>query len=534
MQLIPVFLVFIPIFTALFIYLFKNKHMNYLAFIAQFAMTVLAIIYYAYYQGNYEATFFVFGGWDASVGISFYNDSLSYSFVFLTLFSWWMVLIYTFDTKQTEHNFLFFLMFLQGVFLGLLQTNDLFNMFVFLELTTIIVTILIAFKKLGHSFRAAIYYLLINTSGVLLFLIGIIILYNIFGTINMRFIQENIAIYGDRNAIRFAYVLMMAGISVKSAFFPVFTWLPKAHGVAQSAISALLSGLVVKGGLYLFIRINEMFGGANINYYQFFYFVGAATAVVGVMFALSQKDMKQILAYHTVSQIGIVMMGLSSMNETTFYGGLLHIFNHALFKSLLFLGAGMIIKAYKTKKVGEIRGVMRTMPAVSIFMIIGMLSITGAPFFNGFISKQIIKYGIQDVGYKYWILFIVNIGTATSFIKMSQIFFGKQTMTIRVRKITENLTLMFLAFGCVILGNFYIPISNGFFGIDLSNFTAANWGAIYDYVLALTVGLCFYKLVIEKDYRPVRKIREFQMSFESANYLFMLYVVVMTLYFVVF
>lgn len=530
-QFIPVYLIFIPVFTSLFIYILKNKHINYLALVAQLVMTVLAIVYYQHFRGDYSETYFIFGNWREDVGISFYNDALSVSFIFLTIFSWWMVLIYTFDTKDTDHNFLFFLLFLEGVFLGLLQTNDLFNMFVFVELTTIIVAILIAFKKFGESFRAAIYYLLLNTSGVLTFLIGIILLYNVFGTINIKIITDLMGTVGDETVIKLAYVLMISGISVKAALFPVFTWLPKAHGVSQSAISALLSGLVVKAGLYLFIRINDMFGAAAINYHDIFFFIGAFTAGVGVMFALSQKDIKQILAYHTISQIGIVMMGLSSTDATTFYGGLLHIFNHALFKSLLFLAAGVIVKIYKTKKVKEIRGVFRAMPVVSIFMIVGMLSITGAPLFNGFISKQIIKYGISDTGYKYWILFIVNIGTATSFIKMSQIFFGPKTMTIRVKPIRESLSLMVLAFTCIILGNFYIPISDGFFGVDLTKFTV-NIEALYDYIAALTIGLSFYKLVIEKDGRFVQAIRNYKVSFEAANYLFMVYIVTLIIYFI--
>ncbi len=533
MLFVPVYIIFIPIFTALVIYLFKNRYINYLALIAQAAITILLVLYHYAYTGNYENTLFYFGDWHTA-GISLVNDEISEAFLFLSVFSWWMVLLYTFEKGKTDHHFLFFLMFLQGVFLGLLQSNDLFNLFVFLELTTIIVTILIAYKKTGDSFRAGIYYLLINTSGVLMFLIGIILLYNTFGTINIQYISTAIHVYGEETAVLFAYVLMMGGIAVKSAFFPVFTWLPKAHGVSASAISALLSGLVVKGGLYLFIRMNEMFAGANINYTEFFYWVGALTAVVGVMFALSQKDMKQVLAYHTISQIGIVMMGLSSLHDSAmFYGGLLHIFNHALFKSLLFLGAGIIIKAYKSKKVGEIRGVMRTMPFVSVFMIVGMLSITGAPFFNGFISKSIIKYGIIDSGIKYWILFVVNIGTATSFIKLSQIFFGKKTMTIRLKAVPQRVTMMTLAFACVVLGNFYIQIGEGFFGLPLQQITVTEWAAFFDYALALSIGLLFYKLVIEPDYKPVRYIRNFKMSFETANYLFVVFLVVMSVYFIV-
>lgn len=535
MFLIPVYLIFVPVLTALVIYVFKNKHINYLALVSQVIVTVLLVLYHNEFQGSYADTLFVFGNWSERVGISLVNDEISVSFMFLSVFSWWMVLIYTFEKGKPNHNFLFFLLFLQGVFLGLLQTNDLFNMFVFLELMTIIVTILIAFKKTGDAFRAGIYYVLLNTAGVLAFLMGIIFLYNIFGTINILVISENMHLVSDETAVKFSYVLLMSGIAVKSALFPVFSWLPRAHGVAQSAISALLSGLIVKGGLYVFIRMNMMFADANLNYTDFFYVVGALTAVVGVMFALSQKDMKQILAYHTVSQIGIVMMGLSSPHDTEiFYGGLLHIFNHALFKSLLFLGAGAIIKVYGNKKVADVRGVMRTMPFVSAVMIIGMLSITGAPFFNGFISKAIIKYGIMDSGIKYWILFVVNIGTATSFIKMSQIFFGPQTITVRIKKRMQNVSMMMLALGCVLLGNFYIPITEGYFGFELREVSVTTWKNFFDYFLALSLGFLFYRYVIAPDYKPVRYIRGYQMSFEGSNYVFVIFLVVMTLYFVVF
>ncbi len=532
MIFIPVYLVIIPIFASLVIYIFKNKHMNYLALLAQAVVTVLAIVYYQHFSGNFEATMFVFGGWDDRIGISMSNDALSLSFVFLTVFTWWMVLLYTFDKGNTNHNFIFFLLFLEGVFFGILMTNDLFNMFVFLELAAILVTILIAFNKAGNSFRAGIYYLLVNTAGVLTFLIGIILIYFTFGTININVITNLMPLYGDELIIKFAYVLLMSGIAVKSALFPVFTWLPHAHGVAQSAISALLSGLIVKGGLYLFIRINQMYAAANYDYYAFFFVLGALTAIVGVMFALSQKDMKQILAYHTVSQIGIMMMGLSSQDVNVYYGGVLHIFNHALFKSLLFLGAGVIIKVYRTKKVNEIRGVFKTMPWVSIFMIVGMLSITGAPLFNGFISKSIIKYGIQDSGIKYWTLFIINIGTATSFIKMSQIFFGPQSLSYPMQRKLQNFALMSIAFGCIILGNFYIPINQGFFGIDLSYIHIFEFAKFFDYFLTLAIGYLFYYFIISKDKPPIPNIRNFSISFEASNIIFIALIVVMTIYFV--
>ena len=123
--------------------------------------------------------------------------------------------------------YLFFLMFLQGIFLGLLQTIVLFNFFVFLKLITVIVTILISYNKNGSSYRAGIYYLLINTLGAMFFLIGTIILYYVYGTINIQYIASQISEFSNSNIVKLAYVMMLSGISIKAALVPLYSWLPR-------------------------------------------------------------------------------------------------------------------------------------------------------------------------------------------------------------------------------------------------------------------------------------------------------------------
>ncbi len=534
MIFVPVYLVFVPILAAMIIFLFQKPKMAYLALVAQGVVTVLAVWYFLTFRDDYSQTFFTFGGWNNLIGIGFRNDAISISFLFLSIFIWWMVLIYTFNAKKDTRNFLFFLLFLEGVFFGLIQTNDLFNMFVFIELTTILVSILVAYEKAGDSFRAAIYYLLLNTAGVLAFLLGIILLYYSFGNININQITTMIASsdLSETTTVRFAYVLLMSGIAVKSAMFPLFTWLPRAHAVAKSGVSALLSGIVVKGGLYLFIRISLMFAAAPYDTSMFFFAIGATTAIVGVMFAMTQKDIKQILAYHTVSQIGIMMMGLSSTDSLTFSGGLLHLYNHALFKSLLFLGAGIIVNVYKTKNIKYIRGVFRAMPLLSILMIVGMLSISGSPLFNGFISKSVIKYGLTDA--QYWLLQIVNLGTATSFLKMSQIFFGPRTLSYPLVRKREYLPVALLAVACLTMGVLHVPIADFVLDVDLAKFKPISLQYVFEYGLMLGAGFLLYKYVIDKDYKPVQWIRNFRISFETANYMFLLYFTVMIGVFVVY
>lgn len=531
MQFLPIFIIFIPVLTSLILYLLKNQWGNRLVFLAQAIMTVLAIVYFSHYYNNFDATYFVIGQWDSRIGISLINDEISMIFIFLTLFAWWVVLLYVFD-KKVNYNFLFFLMFLQGVFLGLLQTNDLFNMFVFVELTTIIVTILIAFKKTGYTFRSALYYLMLNTSGVLLFLIGISLIYFTFGTINIQEVSHNMDLYKDSTIIRLAFVLMMAGISVKSALFPVFTWLPKAHGAAKSGVSALLSGLIVKGGLYLFIRITDMFSGAEIPYQSTFFILGALTGFLGITFAIAQKDIKQMLAYSTVSQIGLIVMGLSFGEGQVYAGGILHIVNHAIFKMMLFMIAGIIIKVYLSKEVHRIRGMFKAMPFISSMMIIAMLAITGFPFLNGYVSKSVIMYGF-DEGIHYWVVFFMNIGTATLFVKMSQIFFGPSVLSYPIGHFRQSITLFILMIALVGMGNYFVFFEGQFLGVDFSNVSPASISAFVDFFITIGLGVILYYYVVRKDVKLFKILRKFTLSFEHANYIFVVYTVVLITIFLI-
>jgi multicomponent Na+:H+ antiporter subunit D len=523
---IPIFLVFIPVVFSIIIYLFKAKWTTYLAFISQVLLLIAFFAYLSFWRLHPGDHLLVFGGWSERIGISFFHDGLSLTFSFLAIFIFSVILMYLFKFRRKDHKFFFFFLFLEGIFLGMIQTNDLFNMFVFLELTTVLVTVLISYQKTGPSFQAGIYYLLLNTVGALFFLIGIVFLYNVFGTINIRVLQELIGTQGDRTVVKFAYVIMMSGISVKAALFPLFTWLPKAHGVAQSGISALLSGLVVKGALYVLIRMDRfLFVDASFQMNEMFFWIGVVTAIVGVTFAISQKDMKQILAYHTVSQVGIMMMGISQIGLTPFYGGVLHIINHALFKSLLFLGAGILIKHYQTKKVYEIKGAFKTFPIVAVMLIIAMLSISGAPLFNGFVSKSMIKYAVKGNFIKEALFFLINLGTVTSFIKFSSVLFGPKALLVKEKNPLQIISVIVLGLSCLGIGLFYQVLASSIFGITIST-NLWEISHFLDYGLFLVLGFLFYRFVVKKDYLPFQKIRHFKLTFESANYMFVVYLLV--------
>lgn len=522
---IPLLFVMLPVLTSVIIYVFKYRMTSRLVFLTQ--TVLIASFIYLIANGVYEEPFFlVFGGWNRLFSISFYIDQMSMIFIGLSLFMWTVILLYSFKRHRDDHMYLFFIMFLEGVFLGLLQTNDLFNLFVFLELITVLVTILIAYKKTGSSYRAGIYYLLINTLGAMFVLLGIVFIYYVYGSMDIQYVSSQIQLHSNSNIVKLSYVLIMSGISIKAAFVPLYSWLPRAHGVAQTSVSALLSGLIVKLSLYVFIRIHAgMFFEASYDTQIYFFYIGAATGLFGVMLALVQKDLKQVLAYHTVSQIGLMMMGLSYKEGVSFYGGFLHIINHAMFKALLFLVAGRIIYHYGTKKISMIKGVFKTMPFTSILLIIGMLSISGMPFFNGYVSKSLIKYAFKDNVLQMMLYTLINIGTVASFVKFSSILFGeKQKVNIAFKDSKRYIAMILLALVSICTGIFYEQIITVLFGFNPTSVSLFNVVSYIDYALYIGLGIFIYRFVIKKDFKWIQSLRGFSMSFEDANYALILYI----------
>lgn len=201
---------------------------------------------------------------------------------------------------------------------------------------------------------------------------------------------------GARDA---AFLLFLVGFGVKAGMIPFHIWLPEAHPVAPSNISALLSGVLIKTGVYGLTRVLFDFMGTPPNWWGVTVLsVGTISAVLGVLYALMEHDLKRLLAYHSIENIGIIFMGLGASlmflhtGQTTLatlalLAGLYHTLNHALFKSLLFLGAGAVLKATKTRNMEEMGGLIRRMPKTALFFLLGAIAISALPPLNGFVSE---------------------------------------------------------------------------------------------------------------------------------------------------
>ena len=303
-------------------------------------------------------------------------------------------------------------------------------------------------------------------------------------------------------------------LPLKSALIPLFSWLPKAHGTpsAPSIISAILSGLYVKSGVYLFIRIQQIFEG-TIDTSQYFLVLGFLTGVIGFILALSQSDLKLILAYHTVSQIGLIMMGLNYPSTYAYWGGKYHIINHAFFKTTLFLTAGMIIDRYKTRNIWEIKGVFRRMPAVAVATIMAILGITGAPFFNGSISKYLIQSAVAGNIAEHGIL-LVNLGTIISFIKYCSMLNGDTEVQPSKSDIYESIIVLLLGFICFIGGIYGEEFIYLLFQQRVSIDSTAYFEKAVFYVMTLAAGAVIYRKIVLKS-KLLYRVKELELSFND-------------------
>lgn len=198
--------------------------------------------------------------------------------------------------------------------------------------------------------------------------------------------------------------LGLVGFGTKAGFIPLHTWLPEAHPAAPSHVSAVMSGVMIKMGIYGLVRLLGLLDPLPAAAGWWFTAIGISSGLLGVIYALAQHDLKRLLAYHSVENIGIIMLGLGvgllgvryglpAMAAAGFAGGLFHVLNHALFKSLLFLGAGSVLHATGTRDLDRLGGLVKTMPVTAAAFLAGALAICGLPPFNGFASEFLVYLG---------------------------------------------------------------------------------------------------------------------------------------------
>ena len=210
---------------------------------------------------------------------------------------------------------------------------------------------------------------------------------------------------GTTGQLNTIFVLALLGFGTKAGIMPLHVWLPGAHAQAPSHISAMMSGIVLKMGIYGLVRVLSLFSEIPVQWGELILALGTVSAVLGVAFAVGQHDIKRLLAYHSIENIGIILMGIGlALLGRTYHqpiwvvlgaaGGLLHVWNHALFKSLLFFAAGSVVHATGTREIDSLGGLAKLMPLTSNCFLLGAVAICGLPPLNGFVSELMIYLGL--------------------------------------------------------------------------------------------------------------------------------------------
>lgn len=433
--LIPLF-VAIPLGSAFIISLLGKKLSWFPALWTALAMlSVLVLSILSVCLLGSEPVVYEVGGWDAPpLGIAMVLDGLTcFMLITVSLVSF-LVAVYSINyMKMYTGTWKFYTLFLLMVagMNGVVVTGDMFNLFVFLEIGSVASYALVAFGTEHEELEAAFKYMVMGVLTSLFILLGIALLYSYTSTLNMADMSRIVAEKGRGPVVMFAGVLFLVGFGLKAALVPFHAWLPDAHPSAPAPISAMLSGVVIKTlGVYALLRV--IFGVLGLGEVESVLAIlralGAVSMVVGALLAIGQRDMKRMLAYSSISQVGYIVLAIGLGTYWGFLGALFYLLCHAVFKSLLFLNSGAVVYSTGTRDLEQMGGLGRRMPVTGATSMVASMSIAGIPPFAGFFSKLIIIMAAvkADQITLAIIAVVVSIITLSYYLKMQRMaFLGK-------------------------------------------------------------------------------------------------------------
>lgn len=345
------------------------------------------------------------------MGLHFTLDGFRCVYALVVSFMWMMVTILCPEYFAKHHNrnrFYAFLLLTLGATMGVFLSTDFFTTFVFFEIMSLTSYVWVAQEEKPEALRAAETYLGISIIGGMVMLMGIFMLWDSIGTVTFSVIAQEIMFeYGTvtelPGQVIAAGICILFGFAVKAGAFPVHIWLPKAHPVAPAPASALLSGVLTKTGIFGILvvtlqifRYTDWFGYVLL-------IVAVVTMLLGAVLALFSIDLKRVLACSSLSQIGFIMTGIAVLavsqgeNILAARGALIYMVNHSILKLVLFMAAGVVYMNTHKLDLNEIRGFGRKKPLLNAVFLLGVLGISGVPFFNGYVGKTLIHEGLLEI-----------------------------------------------------------------------------------------------------------------------------------------
>jgi len=410
---LPILQVLVPLIAALLSSFCRRGTTAWaLALVATWAAAAIAWWLVLKVTGTGQPISYLLGGWKVPIGIEYRVDALN-AFVLALVTSVGAVLMpyakksvaHEIDSHNQAWFYTMYLLCLAGL-LGITVTGDAFNVFVFLEISSLATYVLIAMGRHRRALLAAYQYLIVGTIGATFYVIGVGLLYLVTGSLNLYDIAARL---GTASPELFRPLLvglgfLTIGICLKLALFPLHLWLPNAYAYAPSLASAFLAGTATKVAVYLLIRIFfSVFGVAfslnSLPVPEVLFVFSIAAMVIASSSAAFEGNAKRLLAYSSVAQIGYITLGIALANQSGLTGGIVHLMNHAAIKAALFMTLGAVLYRIGSVEIADMAGIGRRMPLTMAAFVVAGLGIIGVPGTAGFISKWYLAVGALEKGY---------------------------------------------------------------------------------------------------------------------------------------
>lgn len=411
-QHLPLFPIIIPLIAAPICALMRQRALLW-PFLIIVTWTTFASSVTLLYNITINSTIiYSMGGWVAPIGIEYRLDVLN-AFI-MVLVSGIAALVSIYARRSVEHEidgnrhhiyYSAFLLCLTGL-LGITVTGDAFNVYVFLEISSLASYAIVSVGRDPRALKAAFSYLVMGTIGATFILIAIGMMYMLTGTLNMADLADRLPEVKDTRTIQTAFAFLSVGLTLKIALFPMHSWLPNVYAYAPSVTTIFLSATSTKVSLYIFLRFLFTIYGGDYAFNQLAITeillpLGLLGVFAATIVAIFQTDLKRLLAYSSIAQIGYIVIGLSMATVSGLTASITHIFNHGLIKAALFMAVGIIVLRMKTSDLQDLSGIGKRMPITSFGFVLGGLGIIGVPLTAGFISKWYLLIGAFEQGW--WI-----------------------------------------------------------------------------------------------------------------------------------